>query len=271
MYENKLRDLGVDSVNIRGTTLKDRLLAALPDLCAVEEKKRTYLAFSTSVSGAIKSAMSADRDGVALAHAARHVRSIIISKELDNQDSVLHKLLHSIMFGSEVNDSNDEINDGGTHVRQAVKSIAQTIKFNTLQYSPKNNSDTTRHNQNKETELQKYIALKIHVETGSNKLIDIFHRLGICISYRRVMDFTKETAHALCKYFESEGVVCPSDLRKHLFTIAALDNIDHNPSSNTALDSYHGTAISLHQFRLHENEGVARSLPPIVSMPNMPI
>ena len=41
--------------------------------------------------------------------------------------------------------------------------------------------------------------------------------------------------------------MCPAQLRKGLFTIGALDNLDHNPSSTTAKGSFHGTAISLFQ------------------------
>ena len=41
----------------------------------------------------------------------------------------------------------------------------------------------------------------------------------------------------------------------HLFTTAAVDNIDHNPTSRTAQDSFHGTGISLFQHPSAENPG----------------
>ena len=37
----------------------------------------------------------------------------------------------------------------------------------------------------------------------------------------------------------------PTQLRRGLFTAGALDNLDHNPSSTSAKDSFHGTGISL--------------------------
>ena len=37
-------------------------------------------------------------------------------------------------------------------------------------------------------------------------------------------------ATAVCKQFEDEGVVCPAKLRKDLFVVGALDNLDYNPS-----------------------------------------
>ena len=43
--------------------------------------------------------------------------------------------------------------------------------------------------------------------------------------------------------------------------MAAVDNIDHNPSSTTAKDSFHGTGISLFQQPTVENPGTDRGLP----------
>ena len=42
--------------------------------------------------------------------------------------------------------------------------------------------------------------------------------------------------------------------------MAAVDNIDHNPSSTTAKDSFHGTGISLFQQPTVENPGIDRGL-----------
>ena len=44
------------------------------------------------------------------------------------------------------------------------------------------------------------------------------------------------------------GVIAPSCLCKGLFTVGAIDNLDHNPSSTTSTDSFRGTGISLFQF-----------------------
>ena len=40
------------------------------------------------------------------------------------------------------------------------------------------------------------------------------------------------------------------------FTTAAVDNIDHNPSSTSAHDAFHGTAQSLFQHPNKDNTGV---------------
>ena len=42
----------------------------------------------------------------------------------------------------------------------------------------------------------------------------------------------------------------------NLFTTAAVDNIDHNPSSTTAKHSFYGTSISLSQHKMLQDDGV---------------
>ena len=49
-------------------------------------------------------------------------------------------------------------------------------------------------------------------------------------------------------------------MRKGLFTTAAVDNIDPNPSSTTCKDSFHGTAISLVQHPTTVSPGNDRAI-----------
>ena len=69
------------------------------------------------------------------------------------------------------------------------------------------------------------------------------------MSYHRIDDVINDLATSVCDHVKSVGVVCPLTLHKGLFTVDAIDNIDHNPSSSTtAQGSFHGTGISLFQF-----------------------
>ena len=72
--------------------------------------------------------------------------------------------------------------------------------------------------------------------------------MGIYISYDRVMEIEDWIATSTCERFKEDGVVSPACLRKGLFTVGALDILDHNPSSTTSQSSFHGTEISLYQF-----------------------
>ena len=70
-------------------------------------------------------------------------------------------------------------------------------------------------------------------------------------------------AISAAELYESKGVVCPLVLRKNLFTTAAVDNLDHNPSSTTAQGAFHGTGISLFRNRETEIDGIVRQIPDI--------
>ena len=72
-------------------------------------------------------------------------------------------------------------------------------------------------------------------------MITELYVLGLSVSYNQVLQIEKQLAFAVCEDFRKKGVVCPAQLRKGLFTVAVLDNLDHNPSSTTAKGSFHGT------------------------------
>ena len=114
------------------------------------------------------------------------------------------------------------------------------------------------HRRERECPLPVYTALKIHGETRKRSLVNVMHKLGLCISYDRVMDISTDLANSVTAQFEKEGVVCPPKLRKDAFTTAGIDNIDHNPSSITASDSFHGRAISLVQHPTATIKGTER-------------
>ena len=84
------------------------------------------------------------------------------------------------------------------------------------------------------------------------------HDLGLSVSYDRVLAISTDLGNEVCRRYKDEGAVCPSNLRLDLFTTAAVDNIDHNPSSTTAHDSFHGTGISLFQHPTTEEPGTTR-------------
>jgi len=108
----------------------------------------------------------------------------------------------------------------------------------------------------RETQLPVYIGLLIHTETRKKSIIDKFHALGNSISYKRLMEIL---TNIVSDCYESEGVACPLNMKKRVFTTAAVDNIDHNPSSVTDKGSFHGTGISLFQHFDEDSIGEDRS------------
>ena len=82
---------------------------------------------------------------------------------------------------------------------------------------------------------------------GKKSLIERLAAEGLSISYNRVQEIQQSITKQVCTKYSEEGLVCPPTLIKGLFTTAAIDNIDHNPSSTTAKDSFHGTSITVFQ------------------------
>ena len=86
-------------------------------------------------------------------------------------------------------------------------------------------------------------------------LVENMHTLELSVSYDIVLSISTDLVKAVCRRYQEENVVCPFNLRLKLCTTAAVNNIDHNPSSTTAQDSFHGTGISLFQHTTNEIPG----------------
>ena len=124
--------------------------------------------------------------------------------------------------------------------------ISQLLMFNS--YARHRQSTSIRsitHGHNRETPLPVYLGMLIHTKTRKRDLVDTLFHLGLSVSYDRVLSISTDLGNNICRFFQQEGAVCPPELKSGLFTTAAVDNIDHNPSSTSAQDSFHGTGISL--------------------------
>ena len=120
-----------------------------------------------------------------------------------------------------------------------------------------------RHHLDQKPPLPIYIGLNIHQQTRCRKLIAQLYHMGISISYDRVLGIEDRIATSLCEQYEEDGVVSPACLKKGLFTVGAIDNLDYNPSSTTSQSSFHGTGISLFQFPTKDNPGTNRPHKPL--------
>ena len=67
-------------------------------------------------------------------------------------------------------------------------------------------------------------------------------------------------ANAVCEHFKETDTVCPPNLKRNVFTTAAVDNIDHNTSSTTVITLFQGTRISLIQHPNEDGEGVSNAI-----------
>lgn len=99
----------------------------------------------------------------------------------------------------------------------------------------------------REQPLPLHCGRLLHASTHQKELINIFASRGLSISYSRVLEIEAAITHRICDLYSKENCVCPPNLAINVFTTAAVDNIDHNPTSNGATYSFHGTGISLMQ------------------------
>ena len=85
-------------------------------------------------------------------------------------------------------------------------------------------------------------------------LVELLHDHVLSIPYDRVLQISAQLGDAAVARYTVDGVVCPSELRKGLFTTAAVDDINHNPTRTTAM-TFHGTSMSTFQHSTSDNEG----------------
>lgn len=82
------------------------------------------------------------------------------------------------------------------------------------------------------------------------------HKIGVSVSPNRVLEISSQLCRMAVERSKEKGVVCPSNLHHNLFTVAAMDNIDHRTTSTTSVDEFHGTGISVFQLPVSLDEGL---------------
>ena len=75
-----------------------------------------------------------------------------------------------------------------------------------------------------------------------------------------VLEKKSQMGEALLGTCLEEGLVFSSVLRKGLLTTAAIDNIDHNPSSTTVKSYFYGSSTSTIQHPINNNFGKKREM-----------
>ncbi|CAE1257574.1 unnamed protein product [Acanthosepion pharaonis] len=256
-YKLRLEQLGVDSPNVHSTRLKEQLLARIPELESHKKGRYVLLAFKADI-------------GPVLHEASQYSNALHLSKAAN----ILRKemLQHKTKFSSELKDGFGEeaippallqfvcsIEHGvdiKSHLMHGIAksdlAIAQLLQFNC--YSKRREGLTTQiHSKDRETPFAVYVGLKMYAKTRKRELIDKFHEHGLSISYDRVLEISGKLGETVIKQYDEEDVVCPTVLRKGLFTTAAVDNIDHNPTATTASTSFHDKSISMFQRPSKEN------------------
>ena len=270
LYASRLEAHGLHvPERVHSMRLREKLLANVPDLFSTHEGKNIVLMFNKDLGAAIKQACTQDSQAVGLVRAAEVVRREIFKftaafngnfEDGCQEKSVpatLRTLIALILDGSAAIEHSHNFDQ--SH-RQAVLTISQLVSFNCRKFS-RQESSFQRHNKERETPLPIYLSLKVHAETRKKELVDTLSSMGMGISYKRLMAISSQAGNAVIKRFEQDGVVVPPSMRRGVFTVGVVDNIDHNPSSTTASDSFHGTGISLIQTRGVDDDVIEQPAP----------
>ena len=256
MYSRTLESLGLSiEGRIHGTRLKHRIMAQFEDLREYKDGREVILAFNSEVGEALTCAASIDYDdeGDILAEAARIIRRDVLNFNTSNfngqfepncqQTSTPKSLLALINMTLRGQDLDET---GNPFFLQATMTISQLISFNMIQRIRKS-SHSAYHNQKREPPFAVNLAKMIHAQTRKLGIVEKLFKLGLCVSPDRLRSIATALGNTSLDTFAKQNVVCPMLMQKGLFTIGAIDNIDVNPSSATAMSSFHGTAASLHQ------------------------
>lgn len=263
LYSDRLSQMGILSDAAHrphSTRLKQRILSHFPDMRAQEQGRDIILVFDIDIGPALLKACrnDSDQDALCLSRAANIVRKhmFVSTHQFEGsfpQNCQVNAVPKSLLALVSM------ILEGPSITAQslmpqvpAATEIAQLLVFNSVKkvrcLSMQATGQTAvRHNKQCETPLPLYIGLLLHAETRKKSLINKFAERGLSVSYDRILSITSNLATEACTKYHQQQAVYPSILQSGVFTVAAVDNIDHNPSSTTATAALHGTAISLQQ------------------------
>ena len=259
LYTTRLEQLGtVLTGRVQSTKLKNRIMTYSPDLEEYKSGRDILLAFNQDVGSALQKACehNTDSDGACLARAANIVRKGMLKMKTTFRGSLETHCREQLVPTSLValaamilNGPNIQEQSNHSSVSTPTLTVSQLLMFNCYARRRENTSTTesTMHSHNRETPLPMYLGTLMHTKTWKRDLVDTLFHLGLSISYDRVLSISTDLGERICRFFQKEGTVCPPELKSGLFTTGAMDNIDHNPSSTSAQDSFHGTGISLFQ------------------------
>ena len=243
MYKERVRELFEHTPDrVHTTKLKNRLMAHVEGLGEFKNMKYSYMTFDENVGTVLKSFFEKNYDDEAfiLSGAEKILRRDIFSKgnnEFDGTFSAncqedfspqsLKSFLDNLLQGNKINSSH-------THLEQSTLTISQILCITVKRLRQYTNTTEMHRAKSRESPLEIYLGMLVHAYTRKKSSVDKLYELGISISYKRVMELSTMIGNRVLRQYDSEILVCPPTLRLNVFTTAALDNIDHNPSSTVS-------------------------------------
>ena len=256
LHERRLAFYGCSVALQHATRFKEKLLEMIPELSEHKKGRKVILTLTEGSGEAIFDACDLHNDGMCLTRAARIIRKELMPQSdqstgigcdtfsEENEAKSVSAPVHS--FINMILNSSDILNDENFEETKASLTICELLHYNIKRKSATTMTATKR--KVNESPLPLYIGLMIHSKTRKKGLIDELSTLGLSVPYKRVVEIQTNITKQLCKEYQDQETVCPPRLQEGLFTVTAIDNLDHNPTSTTASKSFHGTGISIFQY-----------------------
>ena len=261
IYKELLKEYEIDyeiDYDTHSTRFAEKLLSRIPELERKVHKNKIYIRFKEN--DVVKDTLDPDKFHQSVNNVIFPIRKMVSEwknefngkfTETCQQESVPKPLLTLMSLLIDGNDiTRQKYSQEALTCSQLVMSNFKKDKH------PSKLLDIRYHSKKQETPIYIYNALKLYATVRSETLIDRLFPLGICVSYKRVLEITKNMAYTLIKQFEEEKVILPTCTRKGIFTAIAKDNIDLNSTSTTRSSHYHGTWMSILQFTTKANPGI---------------
>jgi len=158
LYITRLNELDLDQVQVHTTRLKDRILAAIPDLRSQTKDRDILLIYDEDIGTALKQACNddCDSDALILAKASNIIRRDVFELTQSfngrflltvRKKLYLAALVNMLLTGPNIKDQCAE----DKPLSHGAKTISQLIVFNSIRASKKHVSSTHRHNRDRET------------------------------------------------------------------------------------------------------------------------
>ncbi|KAK3910021.1 Microtubule-associated protein VP7 [Frankliniella fusca] len=268
IYGAEMEELGV-SCDVHSTRLRERLLQECPELESTGKCGQDILiACRRDIDWTIRDSCRRDYDdeGCFLSRSADIIRKDLFSdsQKGHREPPISLKYLCKMILQGPALRSEEQTEED---FDQIVNSMADLMAYHAVK-KVQGNGKFRRHNSRQDTPTPVYVATKLYGETRKKDLVEIYHSIGLSISYDRLQIFLDEAAEKTSLRYMTQGVVCPEPIGRKRFVTAAADNLDHNPSSTTARSAYHGTAISIMQHPIPDISGEVNDT---VSPEGMPV
>lgn len=252
LYCERLAQLGVVEPNVNATRLKERILFHVPEVEAYKSGRDVIIAFQKDIGPVLSSDTMNYDEAILISKTAGILRKKMLqcsssfNGKFDSQylnSSVPPELQHFVTCLAHGSGIKTQMESG---VSKADVAMAQLLQFNCCS-KKKLTATNYRHSTKREPPLPVYLGLSLYSRTRKKQLVNTLFEHGLSVSYDRILEISNQLGEAVISQYVEDDIVCPPQMKCSVFTLAAVDNIDHDPKATTARTSFHGTSISLFQ------------------------